>query len=476
MTTVDTDLDGITIPDSPAALEEALTDSKFMKNLYLSLGKDGGDTFGRFVQAYASHVLKRDTDIANQVRAETEKQLKAFLADQADQGLVPAGPVNYAPNRDESRRARLDARAGLHHDRALGAGLNDLFGDGPYAMAECLQAIWRNYKRSASSAEAAKLRKMQAAFDGDVPSDGGFLIPENLRSEILRVSLEASVVRPRARIIPMETLTVPFPALDDTSHVSSTHGGITTSWAEAGSNLAGAESSPKFRRLVLHARKLIAYTKVEQELIADSIVSFLPFINELFPEAIGFAEDSAFMTGDGVGQPLGALNTTNGAMVAVTAEGTQPAGTIVWENIVKMYARMLPGSLNRAVWVATPDSFPELATMALSVGTGGSAVWLNNGAEGPPATILGRPVIISEKTPGLLGSQGDLSFVDFGYYLVGDRMAMQASVSEHADFETDQVAYKITERVDGRPWLNSPITPKNAGPTLSPYVQLAARA
>jgi HK97 family phage major capsid protein len=147
----------------------------------------------------------------------------------------------------------------------------------------------------------------------------------------------------------------------------------------------------------------------------------------------------------------------------------------VWENVVKMFARMLPSSLGRAVWVASIDTFPELATMAQSVGTGGSLVWMNNGVQGPPMTILGRPIIFTEKSPSL-GNAGDLSFVDFGFYLIGDRQVMSAMSSPHYRFQNDETAFRIIERVDGQPWLPSAITPKNGGSTLSPFVNIAARA
>jgi HK97 family phage major capsid protein len=91
-------------------------------------------------------------------------------------------------------------------------------------------------------------------------------------------------------------------------------------------------------------------------------------------------------------------------------------------------------------------------------------------------TILGRPVIFTEKTPGVLGDLGDISFVDFGFYLIGDRQVMSAMSSPHFKFSTDVTAYRIISRVDGRPWLSSSITPQNNGPALSPFVQLAARA
>ena len=145
-----------------------------------------------------------------------------------------------------------------------------------------------------------------------------------------------------------------------------------------------------------------------------------------------------------------------------------------------MYSRMLPTSLGRAVWIASIDTFPQLATMALSVGTGGGPIWIGNyaggqgGMESPPITILGRPLYFTEKT-GPLGTTGDLSFVDLSYYLIGDRMQMQVSASEHYKFQNDKTAYRVVERLDGKPWLQSPLIPRNGGPTLSPVVQLATR-
>jgi HK97 family phage major capsid protein len=99
-----------------------------------------------------------------------------------------------------------------------------------------------------------------------------------------------------------------------------------------------------------------------------------------------------------------------------------------------MYARMLPSSLNTAVWVASPDTFAQLATMALTVGTGGSAVWLTDGRGAPVLTLLGRPVIMTEKAPAALGSVGDLSFVDFSMYLIGDYQTLTIDSSPHVKF------------------------------------------
>jgi HK97 family phage major capsid protein len=444
----------LTIPSNHHELEEMLNDVKKVT----VLAKQGD--LAATVEAYARSVAKTDMDI----KAQVNEQVQAVLAD----FLRENGQVERPEFAPRAVVANGDARNVLHNPRAMGAVLDKEF-QGPTAAADYFATVWHQTHKTADV--QAKLHRIRNAFSSTVPSEGGFLIPETLRSELLRVSLETSIVRPRARVIPMESLRVPFPAIDSTSNVSSVYGGVVGYWTQEGAALTASQAS--FGRIVLDAKKLTAYTEVPNELISDSIISFQAFLDQIFPEALGFYEDDAFINGTGVGEPLGYLNGT--AAVSVSKESGQPADTIVWQNIIKMYARMLPGSLSRAVWVVPPDAFPELATMSLSVGTGGSAIWLNNGASGPPATILGRPVLISEKVPKL-GDAKDVSFVDFGFYLLGDRQVMSAMSSPHYKFGEDETAYRIIERCDGRPWLNSAITPKNNGATLSPIVTLAERA
>jgi HK97 family phage major capsid protein len=135
---------------------------------------------------------------------------------------------------------------------------------------------------------------------------------------------------------------------------------------------------------------------------------------------------------------------------------------------------MLPSSLGSAVWVCSPNVLPQLFTMALSVGTGGAPIFVSNGAGPAPMSILGRPLIVTEKARSL-GSQGDIAFVDFAYYLIGDRQSMTLDTSMHYLFGADKTAVRITQRVDGRPWVKSAITPQNNGSSLSPFVTIEAR-
>lgn len=452
----------VAIPTAPEELEETLLDKAKMK----AIVEDDG--LPEFMTAYGKAFKRADK---GEVEGQAEEQMRAVLAQMLKDNEIDLAGMRKPVGPADSKMANsiAAARKGLHNPRAAGATLDNEFS----SPVDFFNAIHHLADRARGTENGDRLQKIKNAMSSTVGADGGYLIPEVLRAELLQIALETAVVRPRARVIPMETLRVGFPSVDSTSNVSSVYGGLTGFWTEEGAALTNV--SPSFGRVVLEAKKLTIYTEVPNELQSDSGISFDALISQMFPEALSWYEDVAFLSGTGVGEPLGALVAANTAMIAAAAESGQAAATIQWENIIKMYSRMLPAALARAVWVASIDTFPQLATMALSVGTGGSAVWLGNGGEGaPPVTILGRPVLFTEKT-SVLGTQGDLSFVDFGHYLIGDRQAMSSMSSPHYKFGNDVTAYRVIERVDGRPWLQSAITPKNGGPPLSGFVQLATR-
>ena len=88
-----------------------------------------------------------------------------------------------------------------------------------------------------------------------------------------------------------------------------------------------------------------------------------------------------------------------------------------------------------------------------------------------PSTIYGIPVIVSEKLPAL-GTAGDILLADMRYYLIGDRQRLTVDESIHVKFNTDEKSWRFVQRVDGQPWIDSAITPRQGGVTLSPFVKL----
>jgi HK97 family phage major capsid protein len=449
-----------TIPAATTAeeLREILTDKHAMADLL----KDPKE-FADFVENSVNARLSKDPAISDQVHEQTENFMINWLRDNGmDAATKSRLNLDNANDRGPVRRPNT-----IYNKKAVGAAHDNMFN----SATDFFHLISdHSFKDSAAS---AKLGTLQNAMSSIKPSDGGFLIPEILRAELLRVALERAIVRSRARVIPMDSLTVPFPSIDSTSNVSSVYGGVVGYWTEEGATLT--ESRPRFGRVELRAQKLTLYTEVPNELFQDSIISLEAFINEIFPEALAWFEDVAFFVGNGTGEPLGFLNAP--AMVSVDRVGSS-SGTVTWADVVGVYCRMLPQSLDRAVWVISPDTVQALLQMPFTAG-GTQPILLGGGGFGNggqdnayPLSILGRPVIVSEKARAL-GTNGDINFVDFGFYLVGDRQAMSARQSEDFRFNQDVTAFRVIERVDGRPWLTSAITPRNGSTnTLSPYVNL----
>jgi HK97 family phage major capsid protein len=144
---------------------------------------------------------------------------------------------------------------------------------------------------------------------------------------------------------------------------------------------------------------------------------------------------------------------------------------------MKMYSRMWGKSRQNAVWFYDQSIEPQLFQLTITTGTGISTpIYLPPGglSGSPYGTLFGRPMIPTEYNASLT-NQGDIVFADMSQYKVADKGAIQAASSMHVNFLKDEMCFRFTQRIDGQPLWNTALTPKNGGPTLSPFVTLQAR-
>ena len=223
----------------------------------------------------------------------------------------------------------------------------------------------------------------------------------------------------------------------------------------------------------MNLHKLIGLCYSTDELLQDS-PALESWIKSAFPNEFGFKLDEAIVNGNGVGQPMGIMN--SGSMISVAAEAGQGAATVVPENIHKMFSRMLPKSVLKAKWYINQEVWPQLFSMVLPVGTAGVPVFMPPGgiSSSPYGTLMGRPIMPIEQCQAL-GTAGDIIFADLSHYYLADKSGIQSDSSIHVQFVTDETAFRFVYRVDGQPKVNSPITPFKGTATLSPFVNLATR-
>jgi HK97 family phage major capsid protein len=401
----------------------------------------------------------------------TMTDLKDQMVEQVQASVLEMFQRNGATP-DMSRPGFAKSKLATYNDAAPGANM-DVWSNGGQMLHDILTPA--NRLTQAQSARLDKYQEFTNAYSSKVPSEGGFLIPEEVRAEILSVSLEKAVVRPKAQVVPLTTGKMRWPVVDFTTEVGEVFGGIIMSWLDEGQTIP--ESSASFAALELIAHKLGGLASLPNELIRDAR-ALEAWLRQALPAAITHFEDIGFLKGNGVKKPLGALHPDNPALIVVGDQTGQSTPSITWINVLSMLARLLPDSYADAEWIITPDALPEIFTMALPVGTGGSAVMVGEGtgSQRLPTSMLGIPITWSRKAPAVLGTQGDISLVDNSKYVIGDTEAMSLDTSEHSSFRSDKTDFRIITRVDGQPGMVGPLTPENGGPTLSAWVQLETRS
>jgi HK97 family phage major capsid protein len=478
------------VPSGPDGLQEVLGDHARLKEYFSAESVADGSTKG-FLDEYAAVYAKKNPDTVDDMRTQVQSVLFDLVRDSGggkrpnlDLGSALGFENGYGrPALSAAGTAAIGKGKGAVYNRySPGAQFEAKFRaeDRFSSIGEYCQAI--KEERSPSSSKDRKdllqklenVRAFQNSFGSEDPAAGGFLIPEIMRSDLMQLALEKSITRSRATVIPMSTLRTTIPTVDDTSHTTSLFGGVVFYWTEESGELQ--ESTAKFGRVALDAKKLTGFFRVPNELLSDA-PAFSGWFDSRVPAGLAWSEDVSFMTGTGAGEPEGFLD----GPATVTVAPTDNA--LAWADIASMYSRMLPTSLDSAVWIASIDLFPALATLTLStpgIWMGGYNATPASGA--PPVTIMGRPVIFTEKVPNYTGTEGtgtaanagSLNFVDLSYYLIGDRQSVAVAASDQAFFQQDQMAYRLIERVDGRPWLQQSLQPHNSGPNLSAFVSLGA--
>jgi HK97 family phage major capsid protein len=207
-----------------------------------------------------------------------------------------------------------------------------------------------------------------------VGADGGFAVPPEFRSEILKkVNGEDSLL---ARCDQVQTggYSITVPKDEATPWGTS---GIQGYWD--GEAAAGTQKKPALENTTIRVHKLTALVPVTEELLEDA-PALGSYVQSKAGDVLDFKVTDAVINGSGAGQPLGILNA--GCLVTQAAEASQVSATIHGLNLVKMWARMPARWRSSAVWLAHPDVEPELMKAGLQVGpaaagaaTGGQLVW-----------------------------------------------------------------------------------------------------
>ncbi|MDX3971154.1 MAG: phage major capsid protein [Bradyrhizobium sp.] len=341
----------------------------------------------------------------------------------------------------------------------------------------------QNHYRGNVTDSVIRLRNAATTFGNEgVGADGGFLIPPSFSSAIwTKVNgIESLLSRCTPLLTDGNSLTIPK---DEVTPWDTTKG-VQVYWEGEGQQTP--QSKGLFEMGQLRLSKLSGLVPISEEMLQDAS-GLESWLMAKAPQKMTSKINTAIIAGTGAGQPLGIIpgySAVGASVIQVSKETSQPADTVWFANINKMWGRMYAGWRSNAIWLVNQDVEPQLEGMAF-VGNGltptaasSTPVYLPPGGlnDAPYARLKGRPVVPIEACAAL-GDLGDIILVDLSQYwaLTKAGGAIQTDTSIHLFFDQALTAFRFIFRVNGQPAWSAPIARQNGSNTLSWAVTLEAR-
>ena len=184
-------------------------------------------------------------------------------------------------------------------------------------------------------------------------------------------------------------------------------------------------------------------TKASRNLVEDSAVPFTQILAGLFADEVRLSDEQAIIVGDGVGKPLGLLNTAG-----VPTVNSGHASQVTADGLLDLFYGLPAQYRDNAVFVmssATEDALRKLKD------TNNQYLWVG-GFAATPETVLGRTVLSSEFMPAIAAATTPIAFGDFSRYVVVDRVGftVQRIDGDQQLAEKNQIGFVGRQRVGGR--------------------------
>lgn len=297
--------------------------------------------------------------------------------------------------------------------------------------------------------------------------EGGYLVPEEFKDELLRVASEDGIVRSGATVLPASgehpDTAVNIPVLNQAgASEKDFFSGVWFTWSEEGADKTNKEISIDSVKLEPHEYN--AYAVLTDKLIRNAS-AIETYVKQVYSRAQIAFEDYYFLRGTGVGQPLGIINSP--AYYTVTRN---TAVTVVWADIQGIMSHILPGC--NPIWIISRTLLG--AVMGMADAAGNSIFIQGDATKNIPDRLCGYPIRWTFRVPSA-GTRGDISLVDRAYYLIKDGFGPAFDFSKHVYFLKNKSVLKMFGNVDGQPWLNGTITAEDGTTEVSPFVGLSTK-
>lgn len=280
------------------------------------------------------------------------------------------------------------------------------------------------YKEGMLTALRTNFRQISNLLQEGVDADGGYLVPEEYDSRLIKVLEGENIMRKLGHKITTSG--------DHKINIASTE--PAAAWIEEGGALQFSDA--KFNQVLLDAHKLHVAIKVTEELLYDSAFNLENYIIEEFGKALSNAEEDAFLNGTGVGQPLGLFAATGGGTAYKTVTKLNA------DEILNLVYALKRPYRKSAAFIMNDKTIAAIRTFK---DNNGAYMWQPSYQAGEPDKLLGYPVYTSPFAP-----EDAISFGDYSYYNIGDRGTRSFKQLTELFAGNGMIGFVAKERVDGK--------------------------
>jgi len=291
-------------------------------------------------------------------------------------------------------------------------------------------------------------------------SDGGILVPPEVRAQIIYRLLNVVNVRNLATIITTNPgVDVSFPTLGFS---------VTDSWKQEGETVAVDTLSAPFGKKSLHTHKHQNIFKVPNQLINSSIVNVESTVVDWYVKNIALIEENKYFNGNGQGVPTGLLSKDAAGNLILPSVNAATSASVplsiadVLSLPYQIKAQYRNKGVGKPAFMVPRGGVSYLRSL---LATTGQPIWSDmlTAVSGQPPMLAGYPVYETEYILTALGTvtlnnyassvTGDplMIFGDFSYYWIADSTQLEVFRLNELYAATDEVGYRITKWTDGAP-------------------------
>lgn len=267
------------------------------------------------------------------------------------------------------------------------------------------------------------------ALNVSTDPQGGYLVPPELSSEIIRDLIEFSPVRSVASVRGISVPNVIYPTRGDITNAV-WHGEMATR----------TESTITFGQKEMTTKELSTFVEISNVLMQDAPAAETE-VRQALADDFGKKEATAFVWGDGVLQPEGFMVNPD---IPYYANGH--ATVVQPDALVKLMYSLPAAYRNKGVWALNGTTLGVLRTMKDGQG---NYLWQPSYQVGQPETILGRPVLELVDMPNVAADAFPILYGDFEAYRILDRLSMSTLVDPYTRATNGITRIHATRRVGG---------------------------